>query len=175
LPADATIRAVPAAVRLLLAFHLEAERDKEAAMPYWAWILIVVGLSLFAIAIFYWALHLAHRSIPARQTAQGDPETDISAPISLDVAHADDQLEGSDAMTAREIEPERERETQPSSVRNRVATYEIAQSREANAPAAVVGDLPRQRLERSSSTWGNSGALTRSSQRTARRPKAGWS
>jgi hypothetical protein len=108
-------------------------------MAYWVWILLIVGLSILVLAIFYWSIHLSHRSIPARQAPQGDPEMDISAPIRLDVAHADDRLESSDAMAARDRELERERRASPG-VRDRNATYEIVSR--GSAQTDVVEDLP---------------------------------
>jgi hypothetical protein len=113
-------------------------------MPYWGWILLVVGLSIFAIAILYATLHHAHRTMPARQVPQGDPETDISAPLPIDVAKADDSME-SGAMTARELEEERQREARRRA-RSRVATYEIVPGRGANSPADVITDLPPAEL-----------------------------
>lgn len=110
-------------------------------MPYWGWILLIVGLSIVAIAIFYASLHHAHRTMPARQVPQGDPETDISAPLPIDVARADDAMESGDAMTARELEKERQREARPRA-RSHAATYEIARRTGANSPADVVTDLP---------------------------------
>jgi hypothetical protein len=110
-------------------------------MPYWGWILLIVGLGALAVASVAVIVHHTHRRLPARQVTQGDPETDISAPLPMDVARADDLLESGDAMTARELEEERRRETRPR-VRERAATYEIARDRAANSPADVVTDLP---------------------------------
>jgi hypothetical protein len=111
-------------------------------MPYWGWILLVAGLSILALAIFAWTILLGHRSVPARQAAQGDPERDISAPLPMDVAKADDLGGSGDAMTAREIEEEREREARPRA-RNRTATYEIVLAgAPTRRPVDVVGDLP---------------------------------
>jgi hypothetical protein len=110
-------------------------------MPYWGWILLIVGLGILAIALIYATLHHAHRTMPARQAPQGDPERDISAPLPMDVAKADDRVESGDAMTARELEEERQREGRPRPS-SRVATYEIVGGRAANEPADVVTDLP---------------------------------
>lgn len=114
--------------------------NREDVMPYWGWILIIVGLSIVAVAIFYVSLHLPHRTIPAKQVPQGDPDREISAPLPLDVVRADDAMESGDAMTAREIEEERRRETRLRA-RTRAATYEIV-SRGSSLPATVVTDLP---------------------------------
>ena len=113
-------------------------------MPVWGWILIIVGLSILALVIFYVSLHLAHRTIPARQAPQGDAESDISAPLPLDVVKADDRRESGDPMTGRELEEER-RKARPKgrgNGRTRTATYEIVAGRSANSPADVVTDLP---------------------------------
>jgi hypothetical protein len=91
--------------------------------------------------------------MPGRQAPQGDPESDISAPISMDVAEADDLMESGEAMTARGLEEERQREARPRA-RTRVATYEIAPiaryevaaSVATDAPAEVVTDLPPAEL-----------------------------
>lgn len=111
-------------------------------MPYWGWILLIVGLGLFAVAIVAAVLNLTHRRMHVRQAAQGDPETDISAPLPMDVAKADDAMESGHAMTAREIEEERQREAQPRA-RNRAATYELAFSGlPAGTPIDVAADVP---------------------------------
>lgn len=103
-------------------------------MPYWGWILLIVGLSVIALAIFYASLHLAHRTIPARQAAQGDAE-DISAPLPTHVTKAHDE-----PMTARELEEERQQQNLSH------MAYEIVRGAAANAPAEVVGGLPQAEL-----------------------------
>lgn len=111
-------------------------------MPSWGWILLIAGLSLIAYAILYVALHLPHRTMPGRQVPQGDPERDISVPIPMDVARADDLMESGHAMTAREIEEERRREARPRA-RTQVATYELAlPGARSRSPLGVVNDVP---------------------------------
>jgi hypothetical protein len=60
----------------------------------------------------------------------------------MDVAQADDLMEGESPMTASELEEERQREAQPRA-RTQVATYEIVLGGEGERrPADVVTDLP---------------------------------
>lgn len=113
-------------------------------MPYWGWILLIVGLSIFAFAIFFFSVHVMHRQVPARQVAQGDPG-DISAPLSLEVAKEQDLIDSGDEMTERELELERER-AGALAAHDRVATYEIAFPRETGWPAEVVEGLPQAEL-----------------------------
>lgn len=109
-------------------------------MPYWGWILFIVGLSILAYALILFSIHVMHRQVPARQVAQGDA-TDISAPLAKDLAKQQDSIESGDAMTAREIEREHERGgTLRAS--DRVVTYEIAFSGATGRPAEVVEALP---------------------------------
>lgn len=109
-------------------------------MPYWGWILFIVGLSILAWAIFAFSIHVMHRQVPARQAAQGDPG-DITAPLPTEVAKEQDLIESGDAMTAREIEEERER-AGGLRARDRIATYEIAFPSQTGWPTEVVDDLP---------------------------------
>jgi hypothetical protein len=69
-------------------------------MSVWAWILLIAGLSLLAIASLALIVLHTHRRLPARQAAEGDPR-DISAPIPMHVAKEQD------LMTERELEEER--------------------------------------------------------------------
>jgi hypothetical protein len=105
-------------------------------MPYWAVILLIVGLSIVAFAVFYWALHAAHRVIPAREAAQGNPE-DISTPLSMRVVKEVDAISKHDEMTARELEEEGQRDGT-----YRASTYEIVRATGPRSPAEVVTDLP---------------------------------
>lgn len=110
-------------------------------MPFWAWVLLIAGLSGLAVASIYLIAHHTHRRLPSRQVPQGDPETAISAPIPMDVAHADDRLHSSEAMSARDRELEREKQARPN-VRERAATYEIVSRGAGDELADVVEDLP---------------------------------
>jgi hypothetical protein len=107
-------------------------------MPYWGWILFIVGLSILAFGIFFFSIHAMHRQVPARQAAEGDPG-DISAPLARDIAKEQDAIEAGDAMTAREIERERAGRLRAS---DRVATYEITFPSGTGWPAEVVEGLP---------------------------------
>ena len=73
-------------------------------------------------------------------SAQGDP-SDISAPLPIDVAKEQDSIESGNAMTAREIEEERER-AGSLRAKDRVATYEIAFPHGTGWPTEVVEGLP---------------------------------
>lgn len=113
-------------------------------MPIWDVIVIAVTGALMTATVLA-LVYYTHRTMPERQAAQGDPKGDLSAPIPMDVAKADDLMESGEPMTSRELEEEREREARPRA-RNRVATYEIVRDRAANSPADVVGDLPPAEL-----------------------------
>lgn len=112
-------------------------------MPYWGWILLIVGLSILALAIFFFSIHVMHRQVPARQVAQGDPD-DMTAPLPLELAKEQDLTEAGDAMTARELELERERASSLSA-HDRVAAYEIAFPRGTGWPPERVEELPEIR------------------------------
>jgi len=75
-------------------------------MPVWGWVLLIAGLSLLLILGLAATVRKPH-TLPAEEPLHTDVEN-IAAPLPLDVAAAQD------AMTARELEVERERERDPS-------------------------------------------------------------
>jgi hypothetical protein len=74
-------------------------------MPFWGWVLLIAGLSAFAVASVLAIVHHTHRRMPAREVAEGDP-MDLSAPLPMSVH------EEHDAMTGRELEAERGRDAE---------------------------------------------------------------
>lgn len=74
-------------------------------MPFWAWVLLIAGLSGFAVASIFVIVHHTHRRMPARQAVEGDA-TDISAPLPMHV-HREQGL-----MTERELQAQREHDAE---------------------------------------------------------------
>jgi hypothetical protein len=72
-------------------------------MPFWGWVVLIAGLSAFAVASIFAIVHHTHRRLPARQVAEGDP-MDLSAPLPK---HIHEEF---DVMTERQLEAEREPE-----------------------------------------------------------------
>jgi hypothetical protein len=70
-------------------------------MPFWGWVLLIAGLSAFAVASIFAIVHHTHRRLPARQVAEGDP-MDLSAPLPKHIHE--------DVLTERELAAEREPE-----------------------------------------------------------------
>jgi hypothetical protein len=140
-------------------------------MPYWGWILFIVGLSILAFAIFFFSIHVMHRQVPARQVAQGDP-SDISAPLAKDITKEQDSIDSGDAMTAREIERER---AGSSRARDRAQpTRSLFPPGRAGPPSASTG-YHWQSSETSFFTGAASGGSTRSSHRSPEERGAGCS
>lgn len=74
-------------------------------MPFWGWVLLIAGLSGFAVASLLAIVHHTHRRMPAREVAEGHA-LDLSTPLPMHV------YEGQDAMTERELEAERRRDAE---------------------------------------------------------------